>query len=871
MRIKLITYFFLWMICQNVFGQDGQNYESSSIGEIKSSGWSYFLKTGSSLFKGDISDKSISLDFNNVRFRGSLGVGCRLSSNLNFNFEATYGLIKGNSTDLEMSFKGNIIESTGIFKLNVSSLLNDVFSPKYSFKIFSGFGVGLHKSVKSVYKLNHPSTVIDDVNSNKFGTAILFPIGAEVTYNASPNIDFNFEYRYTLTNTDNIDLVENGSNDRYYSLNFGVTYKFTDFAVQKEIKKISRDQGSIVDWRVRCIPEILEKENDSVSYELIIDLPLEYFDNVISLDLQPVLYSHNNKRYIFNPIYIDKSQIKKLEHYLTPEGIQIRSSGRFYYEDDMKSSELVLIPKVYEYKKYKLLENEEKPARKVADGIRTTKDRFLIPREFLSIEIDKPGIEPLVINFIRNSEQIKYDKEFPDEESLLNAIKHRIETNKAKDVRFTITSYASPEGQEQSNMELSKRRSAKILSLLARVQGIQYKVQILASTKELSYLDQTFNMVPYLSSYKHNGLFKYTSGVFKNYENALDHCNSLKELGFSDAFVAVFSGGNNNEIEMRIENTNFKSNKIDRIINKGADWEGLNRRILKGNSQILNNLKTRLYGKNLEERQEILNLYYKAQNTKLDTEILNDLRKAEIQFHYNSDSQDYEEKDTILLSDFIKLKDTQDLSESQLLYLSANSNNDTVTFEMLKDLLQRFPQNELARINLAALLANKMKYQEAGEILDQIAYSGYGEYWYNKALLAAINKDFITASIYLSEAQKAGLKSVRLQRTLSLITGNYNIEQLKNEQINSYNLALVLLINSEFEKSEEVLNLTEIDSEGNVYYLKAVIAARQNNMEKALLNLQKSIQQNDDRKYEAMRDIEFLQLRTEREFIKLMK
>lgn len=859
------------MICQNVFGQDGQNYESSSIGDLKSSNWSYFLKTGSNLFKGDINDNGISLDFNNVRFRGSLGLGYRLSSNLNINFEATYGLIKGKSTDLEMSFKGNIIETTGIFKLNVSSFLNDVFSPKYSFEIFSGFGLGLHKSIKSIYKLSHPSTVIDDVNSDKFGTAILFPIGAEVTYHASPNIDFTFEYRHTLTNTDNIDLVESGSNDRYASLNFGVTYKFASPVVQKEIKKISRDEGPIVDWRVRCIPEILEKENDSVPYELIIDLPLEYFDNVISLDLQPVLYSHINKAYKFDPIYIDKSQIKKLEHYLTPEGIQIRSSGSFYYEDDMKLSELVVIPKVYEYKKGKLLENDERPARKVADGIRTIKDRFMIPKEFLSVNIDKPGVDPLVINFIRNSEKLRYDEEFPDEESILKAIKHRIEDRNEKNVKFSITSYASPEGQEQANMKLSERRSAKVLSLLAKVQGIQYKVQILASTKEISYFDKKFDLVPNLSSYKHNGLFKYTSGVFKNYQNALDHCNSVKKLGFSDAFVAVFSNGTDNEVEMRVENASLKTDKIDRVINKGADWEGLNRRILNGNSEIVNDLRARLYGKNLEERQVILNLYYKHQNVKLDSEILNDLRKAEIQFHYDSAYQDAE-KDTILLSNLANLKETQNLSEQELLYLSANTNNDTVSFEILRNLLKRFPQNELARINLAALLANKRNYHEAGEILDQIAYSGYGEYWYNKALLAAINKDYITATIYFSEAQKAGLEGFELQRTLNFITGNYDIEQIRNEQqMLGYNLALVLFIHTEYQKSEEVLNLSEIDSEGNVYYLKAVIAARLNNKEKALLNLQKAILQNDDRKYEAMRDVEFLQLRTEREFMKLLK
>ncbi len=67
-----------------------------------------------------------------------------------------------------------------------------------------------------------------------------------------------------------------------------------------------------------------------------------------------------------------------------------------------------------------------------------------------------------------------------------------------------------------------------------------YRVQFYTSPKEIPASDKRFKQVESISSYFHNGLYKYTSGGFASMEEASNHRQKLKSLGFNDAFVVVF-------------------------------------------------------------------------------------------------------------------------------------------------------------------------------------------------------------------------------------------------------------------------------------------------------------------------------------------
>jgi hypothetical protein len=72
------------------------------------------------------------------------------------------------------------------------------------------------------------------------------------------------------------------------------------------------------------------------------------------------------------------------------------------------------------------------------------------------------------------------------------------------------------------------------------------------------------------------------------------------------------------------------------------------------------------------------------------------------------------------------------------------------------------------------------------------------------------------------------------------------------------------LIN-EFDKANELLECAE-DQEGDVYYLRAIVAARIDNKDKVLSNLEKAISKNNKWKTEAKNDVEFLKYRMDADF-----
>jgi len=69
---------------------------------------------------------------------------------------------------------------------------------------------------------------------------------------------------------------------------------------------------------------------------------------------------------------------------------------------------------------------------------------------------------------------------------------------------------------------------------------VVYRVQFYASPKKLAPSDARLKGLPDLWFYEHNGLFKYTSGVFTSHQLAVKFQKEVRSKGFSDAFVVAF-------------------------------------------------------------------------------------------------------------------------------------------------------------------------------------------------------------------------------------------------------------------------------------------------------------------------------------------
>ncbi len=114
--------------------------------------------------------------------------------------------------------------------------------------------------------------------------------------------------------------------------------------------------------------------------------------------------------------------------------------------------------------------------------------------------------------------------------------------------------------QEEQNNRVSDSFSSVVASAPIDVNPIMerdsekentvyFAVQFLSSNKEKSVDSKEFSMVDDVRMYQHMGLFKYTSGEFTTFEDALAHRKVMVALGYKDAFIVAFSHGERIDIQ----------------------------------------------------------------------------------------------------------------------------------------------------------------------------------------------------------------------------------------------------------------------------------------------------------------------------------
>ncbi len=70
--------------------------------------------------------------------------------------------------------------------------------------------------------------------------------------------------------------------------------------------------------------------------------------------------------------------------------------------------------------------------------------------------------------------------------------------------------------------------------------GVLYKVQFYTTPRRIENTASRFKGVKDVDYYEHNGMFKYTSGIFTNLEAATSHQKTVRSGGYKDAFVVAF-------------------------------------------------------------------------------------------------------------------------------------------------------------------------------------------------------------------------------------------------------------------------------------------------------------------------------------------
>ena len=287
----------------------------------------------------------------------------------------------------------------------------------------------------------------------------------------------------------------------------------------------------------------------------------------------------------------------------------------------------------------------------------------------------------------------------------------------------------------------------------------------------------------------------------------------------------------------------------------GEDWKGFENVV--NNSDIkdkkrINNIVNSISDVNVREQQirDLAEIYDAIENN-----VLPQLRKATIIV------RSYEPKKTNEEIAALSTTTPEKLNVNELLFaatLTSNEKAQTTIYNKAVELhndwrgYNNIACLHLAKENLSEALTNLEKAEALGGSNSDILT--------NKGIIAARKGDLATAQKLFDKANT----SENNQAILDIKQGEYAKAARFFKNGKSHNAALAQLMNGEN-------NANCNEATAACHYLNAIAAARTANNDAAIINLTKAINANASYKTEAVKDLEFVNLRTNESFIALTK
>ncbi len=295
------------------------------------------------------------------------------------------------------------------------------------------------------------------------------------------------------------------------------------------------------------------------------------------------------------------------------------------------------------------------------------------------------------------------------------------------------------------------------------------------------------------------------------------------------------------------------------------DWEGFQELVQASNMQdkdvILRVLS--MYQDPEERETQIRNL--SKGFGELADEILPELRRARLTINYNLIGRSDDEIQEQYKADPTKL------SVEELLYAATLTENSAEQKDIYATAAKQNPSDYRAFNNLATLAFAKGDMQTAKQQLEKAASkkSDAPEVNANLALLALTEGDASAAQNYLSQATAAKNYNEVLGN-LQVAAGNYAqaAQSLKGTSTNS--AALAQILSKDYASAAKSLDGVALP-DAYTDYLKAVLAARTSRSKDALASLKAAISKDSTLKDYASKDLEFVSLFNDTDFLNLVK
>jgi len=296
------------------------------------------------------------------------------------------------------------------------------------------------------------------------------------------------------------------------------------------------------------------------------------------------------------------------------------------------------------------------------------------------------------------------------------------------------------------------------------------------------------------------------------------------------------------------------------------DWEGFKALVqessLADKELILRVLS--MYQDPVVREQEIKNM--SAAYEALAEEILPQLRRSKLTVDVNLIGLSDEE-----ILNAIKT-DPSVLSLEQMLYAATLTQDPAEMLKYYQLAAEKEPKCYRAWNNIGWALLHLGKTDEAITALEKAKALKNDDTVKNNLGFAALLKGDIKASAeYFNSMSAATPESKYGLGTIAIIEGKYDqaVNMLGDKP--TMNLALAQLLKGDLTKAKTTMDAVAPCKCGAPSYLKAVIAARQDNKDAALNSLREAIGYNSDWKNYAMTDLEFSKYFTDEAFIALTK
>ena len=451
--------------------------------------WYIQADGGLSINHGDLAnyENGIWGDFDHFKktfpdWNAHLGIGYQFGKVIGLNLKGGYGLLSGHKHGQALVFNNDAsttlydlgLEKTNYFEgnLNLTFNLFNMFkyNPRRVINLVPHIGIGgIYYKAGKVTQLNNDDEVFSTLAEPKTERELNFnvPAGMEFTFNLAPKFDLFIDYTYVFTGTDNLDQVAKiqadeefriiNDKDMYSQLNLGLRYKFNNPC---DIDKMARESKKIT-YRVNPDP-LVEGDDGNVCFDVIVTIPGEYFEKQAVMNLQPYL-AYNGGQINIDPITFVGEKVKGEGDFRVPykEGGEYTKHYCIPYQEEMASSELKGDPMFYVYDgtiyptQDEIVKNvyyAQGATEHLANGV--TPAYIEVDSTYTIITNEDSLAKKLTYFFNKDKYNIKDRKSLNNEaDAALRKLLDEGETD------FVIKAWASPEGEEGHNFELSNNRN----------------------------------------------------------------------------------------------------------------------------------------------------------------------------------------------------------------------------------------------------------------------------------------------------------------------------------------------------------------------------------------------------------------------------